>query len=152
MIRSMYPFWSAVIAALLAQCLKPVIYFGLHRKWKLSLIKDSGGFPSSHSALVTALSLSVGLQERFSSTLCAVALALAVIVQGVTHIRRVKHDSFTASLSVEKVKIRLNHADHKTVDFYFSMPLIHKHKSFHSKIHLKMTHPPPKNLSDDGRG
>ena len=70
MIRSMYPFWSAVIAALLAQCLKPVIYFGLHRKWKLSL----------HSALVTALSLSVGLQERFSSTLFAVTLALAVIV------------------------------------------------------------------------
>ena len=80
MIRSMYPFWSAVIAALLAQWLKPIIYFGLHRKWKLSLIKDSGGFPSSHSALVTALSLSVGLQERFSSTLFAVTLALAVIV------------------------------------------------------------------------
>ncbi|MBR3126721.1 MAG: divergent PAP2 family protein [Solobacterium sp.] len=80
MIRSMYPFWSAVIAALLAQCLKPIIYFGLHREWKFSLIKDSGGFPSSHSALVTALSLSVGLQERFSSTLFAVTLALAVIV------------------------------------------------------------------------
>ena len=47
-------------------------------KWSLAF--SSGGFPSSHSALVSALSLSVGLQEKFSSTIFAVTLALAVIV------------------------------------------------------------------------
>ena len=36
--------------------------------------------PSSHTALVTALALSVGLQEAFSSTIFAVTAALAVIV------------------------------------------------------------------------
>ena len=36
--------------------------------------------PSSHTAMVTALALSVGLQERFSSTIFAVTLALACIV------------------------------------------------------------------------
>ena len=80
MIKSMYPFWSAITAAVLAQLLKPVINYMKTGKWNLTLIKDSGGMPSSHTALVTALALSVGLQERFSSTIFAVTAALAVIV------------------------------------------------------------------------
>ena len=76
----MYPFWSAITAAVLAQLLKPVINYMKTGKWNLTLIKDSGGMPSSHTALVTALALSVGLQERFSSTIFAVTAALAVIV------------------------------------------------------------------------
>lgn len=80
MIRSMYPFWSALISAILAQVLKPILYYVVKRQWKWKLLKDSGGFPSSHSALVSALALSVGLQEAFKSTIFAVALSLAVIV------------------------------------------------------------------------
>ncbi len=80
MIRTMYPFWSAIISALLAQILKPIFYFVKHHEWRIGLTKDSGGFPSSHSALVSALTLSVGLQEQFSSTIFAVTLAFAVIV------------------------------------------------------------------------
>ena len=80
MLRTMYPFWSAILSAVLAQLLKPIVHYMKTGKWNLWLIKDSGGFPSSHSALVTALALSVGLQERFSSTLFVVTLALAVIV------------------------------------------------------------------------
>lgn len=40
----------------------------------------SGGFPSSHSALVSALAVSVGLTEQFRSSIFAVTLSLAVIV------------------------------------------------------------------------
>lgn len=80
MIRTMYPFWAAIVSAILAQFLKPVIYYLRKREWHWHLVHDSGGFPSSHSALVSALALSVGYQENFSSTLFAVALALAVIV------------------------------------------------------------------------
>ena len=80
MIKSMYPFWSAILSALLAQLLKPIIYYFKTGKWRLHLVIDSGGMPSSHTALVSALALSVGLQERFSSTLFAVTLVLAVIV------------------------------------------------------------------------
>ena len=80
MIRTMYPFWSAILAAVLAQFLKPFVYYFRARKWKWYLMKDSGGFPSSHSALVSALALSVGFHDRFSSTIFAVTLALAVIV------------------------------------------------------------------------
>ncbi len=76
----MYPFWSAILAAVLAQLLKPIVHYMKTGKWNLWLIKDSGGMPSSHTALVTALALSVGLQEAFSSTIFAVTAALAVIV------------------------------------------------------------------------
>jgi len=80
MIKSMYPFWSAILSALLAQLLKPIIYYFKTKKWNLHLVIDSGGMPSSHTALVSALALSVGLQEAFSSTIFAVTLVLAVIV------------------------------------------------------------------------
>lgn len=43
-------------------------------------MKASGGFPSSHSAMVSALALAVGLTEGFNSTLFAVTLSFAVIV------------------------------------------------------------------------
>lgn len=79
-VTEMYPFWSAIVAALLAQFLKPVFYWLLHKEWKWSLMIDSGGFPSSHSALVSALALSVGIRENFNSTIFAVTLSLACIV------------------------------------------------------------------------
>ncbi|MBE6122729.1 MAG: divergent PAP2 family protein [Solobacterium sp.] len=79
-IRSMYPFWSAIISAVIAQALKPFIFYFRKRVFRWRMAFDSGGFPSSHSALVSALALSVGLQEHFRSTIFAVALTLAVIV------------------------------------------------------------------------
>lgn len=78
--RVMVPFWSALTAAVIAQLLKPAISYITTGKWNWSLAHASGGFPSSHSALVSALALSVGMMEQFRSTIFAVALALAVIV------------------------------------------------------------------------
>ncbi len=79
-IRAMYPFWSGIVSVVLAQLLKPVFFFIVTKKWNWKLIKASGGFPSSHSAMVSALALSVGIQEHFRSTLFAIALTMAVIV------------------------------------------------------------------------
>ncbi len=76
----MYPFWSALIAAVIAQVLKPLIRAAIHREWKPNMVLESGGMPSSHSAMVTALALSVGIQENFRSTLFAVSTILAIIV------------------------------------------------------------------------
>ncbi|MDO4413951.1 MAG: divergent PAP2 family protein [Erysipelotrichaceae bacterium] len=78
--RSMKPFISAISAAVIAQLLKPLFYYIRHREWHWTLIKDSGGFPSSHSALVSALAISVGLNEQFRSPIFAVTLTMAVIV------------------------------------------------------------------------
>ena len=80
MIRNMYPFWSAITAAVIAQLLKPLLVYLRTGRWDWRLAKAAGGFPSSHSALVSALALSVGLHDKFSSTIFAVTAALAVIV------------------------------------------------------------------------
>lgn len=79
-IKAMYCFYSAICSAVLAQLLKPVIYYIWKREWHWNLAGATGGFPSSHSAMVSALALSVGLQENFSSPIFAVTLSFACIV------------------------------------------------------------------------
>lgn len=79
-LRSMRPFMSAMSAAVLAQALKPLFWWLRHKKWHWKLMGASGGFPSSHSAMVSALAVSVGMQEQFRSSIFAVTLTLAVIV------------------------------------------------------------------------
>ncbi|MBQ7992425.1 MAG: divergent PAP2 family protein [Solobacterium sp.] len=79
-LRSMRPFMSAMSAAVLAQALKPLFWWLRHKEWHWKLMGASGGFPSSHSAMVSALAVSVGMQEQFRSSIFAVTLTLAVIV------------------------------------------------------------------------
>lgn len=79
-LRTMAPFISAICAAVIAQLIKPVFYYMSHKEWHWKLITASGGFPSSHSALVSALAMSVGLTEQFRSSIFAVTLSLAAIV------------------------------------------------------------------------
>ena len=78
--RVMVPFWSALTAAVIAQLMKPAIGYLTTKKWNWALAHAAGGFPSSHSALVSALAVSVGLQEQFRSSIFAVTLAMATIV------------------------------------------------------------------------
>jgi acid phosphatase family membrane protein YuiD len=80
MLGFMYPFWAAIIANLIAQTLKPLFYYLRTKQWKPSLLFESGGFPSSHTSTVTALTLAVGIQEQFSSTIFAVTLTFGLIV------------------------------------------------------------------------
>ncbi len=80
MLGRMYPFYAALLANLLAQLLKPVFHYVRTRQWKPLLLIESGGFPSSHTSTVTALTLAVGIQENFSSTIFAVTLGFSLIV------------------------------------------------------------------------
>lgn len=80
MLGRMYPFYAALSANLLAQMLKPVFHYIRTRQWKPLLVIESGGFPSSHTSTVTALTLAVGIQENFSSTMFAVTLGFSLIV------------------------------------------------------------------------
>lgn len=80
MLSYMYPFWAALTAMISAQFAKPFYHWLLKREWKWALMKASGGFPSSHSAAVSALALAVGIQENFSSTIFAVTLTFAMII------------------------------------------------------------------------
>lgn len=78
-LHMMYAFWAFALAIASAQLIKPLFGYITKRAWKWHLIVESGGFPSSHTAGVTALSLSIGLREGFSSPLFAVVLAFSII-------------------------------------------------------------------------
>ena len=71
---------TAVGALLLAQVLKVGIVMLVQGKLELSLLLNSGGMPSSHSALVAALAVGIGKEYRFDSASFAMAVVFALIV------------------------------------------------------------------------
>ncbi len=73
-------FVSAFFGWLLAQAMK----FGFHylrtRKIDFYVIVSTGGMPSSHSAMVSALATSIGISRGFADPVFALALGFALIV------------------------------------------------------------------------
>jgi acid phosphatase family membrane protein YuiD len=70
----------AVTAALGAQLLKCGVNLVFQKPVDFRLLVHTGGMPSSHSALVASVAVSVGLIDGYRSTTFAVAFALAAIV------------------------------------------------------------------------
>ena len=77
---SLYPLVTALLSNILAQVLKTVVYYYRTGKWDFHWVIASGGFPSSHSSTVTALSLSIGIPEGFDSAIFAVTTIFSFIV------------------------------------------------------------------------
>ena len=77
---SLYPLVTALLSNILAQVLKTLVYYYRTGKWDFHWVIASGGFPSSHSSTVTALSLSIGIQEGFDSAIFAVTTIFSFIV------------------------------------------------------------------------
>ncbi|XP_021899775.1 uncharacterized protein LOC110816059 [Carica papaya] len=75
-----YPLISALLAFVIAQSTKLFTSWYKERRWDLKQLVGSGGMPSSHSATVAALAMSVGFQEGFGGSLFATALILACVV------------------------------------------------------------------------
>jgi acid phosphatase family membrane protein YuiD len=83
------PLVAAAVAWALAQIVKvPLDYYFTHEiNW--SLLLSAGGMPSSHSALVTALTWTLGLQYGFDSPAFAVsAILAAIVIYDATGVRR----------------------------------------------------------------
>ncbi len=70
----------ALVACLIAQTTKLVVELVKHRKMDLRVLIATGGMPSSHSALVTALATGVGQTVGWASPEFALAAAFALIV------------------------------------------------------------------------
>ncbi|MDX2100524.1 MAG: divergent PAP2 family protein [Leptolyngbyaceae cyanobacterium bins.59] len=70
----------AITASLVAQSIKLVVDVVKNHKLNLRILVDTGGMPSSHSALVTALATGVGQTMGWSSTEFAIACLFAAIV------------------------------------------------------------------------
>ncbi|GLT30131.1 hypothetical protein SLA2020_049490 [Shorea laevis] len=75
-----YPLISALVAFAVAQSSKFFTSWYRERRWDFKQLVGSGGMPSSHSATVSALAASIGLQEGFGGTLFATSLILAFVV------------------------------------------------------------------------
>lgn len=74
------PLVAAIIANLLAQLIKPFYYYFRKGKFDLRYFWASGGFPSSHTSFVSALSLAVGFHSGFNTVLFATCAAFSLIV------------------------------------------------------------------------
>ncbi|EDX78417.1 conserved hypothetical protein [Coleofasciculus chthonoplastes PCC 7420] len=70
----------ALIACLVAQLLKLLVELTKDRKFNLRTLVTTGGMPSAHSALVTALAAGVGQTMGWASPDFAIATIFAVIV------------------------------------------------------------------------
>ena len=72
-------FWS-LLSCLIAQFFKIVFYFFTTGEIRFGIILETGGMPSSHSALITGAASGIGYELGFDSAIFALAVAVALIV------------------------------------------------------------------------
>ncbi|WP_034384439.1 divergent PAP2 family protein [Deinococcus sp. YIM 77859] len=81
--------WTAVFASTSAQVLKVLLILLMEGRWRPAAFMETGGMPSSHSAMVAALTTGVALTQGLGSPLFAVSAVFALIVMydatGVRH-------------------------------------------------------------------
>lgn len=68
------------LAWLIAQVLKVFFFMMKNHKFDIERLVGAGGMPSSHSALVVALCVSLSIEEGLNSPLVALAIIFACIV------------------------------------------------------------------------
>ena len=72
-------FWS-LLSCLLAQLLKIVFNFFSNGEIRFGIMFETGGMPSSHSALITGATSGIGYEIGFDSSIFALSVAVALIV------------------------------------------------------------------------
>lgn len=90
---------NAVISWITAQVLKVIIYALVNRRLDIRRLFGDGGMPSGHSATVTALAVTAGLECGLDSAAFAVSAILAIIVM---------HDAMGVRLEAGKHAKALN--------------------------------------------
>ena len=71
---------AAFAGAFVAQFLKPFLLLPFERKFNPGLFFSTGGMPSSHSAMVMALTTSIYMTEGISSLAFAVSITFSLII------------------------------------------------------------------------
>lgn len=72
--------WLPIFAGVIVQAFKLLTFWRRYRRIDFRILVQTGGMPSSHSAVVTALATAVGIREGTGSTLFAMACILAAVV------------------------------------------------------------------------
>lgn len=80
---------TAFIASTAAQFIKVLLVLVLYGRWRPEAFMETGGMPSSHSALVAALTTGIGIEKGVSDPLFAVCAVFSSIIMydatGVRH-------------------------------------------------------------------
>lgn len=74
-----YPLIAAILSNITAQILKPLFNYLRTGKRDFSLTLESGGFPSSHTAMVVGLTFALGYQEGFDSIPFFITMVFSLI-------------------------------------------------------------------------
>ena len=86
-IANFYPLIAAISAMLTSQLIKILITKSSSKK--STSLTQAGGMPSSHSALITAATLSIGLNDGFNSSIFFISVVLSLVViydaRGIRH-------------------------------------------------------------------
>ncbi len=72
-------FWS-LFSCITAQVLKVLFNFFSNGEFRLSIMFETGGMPSSHSALITSLTAGLGLDLGFDNPIFALSIGISLIV------------------------------------------------------------------------
>ena len=84
-----FPIIASFSAMIISQLIKLSTMLIRKKKIHWSSLSRSGGMPSSHSALITAITLSLGIKEGINSSLFFIAIVMSFIViydaRGIRH-------------------------------------------------------------------
>ena len=84
-----YPLIASITAMLVSQSIKLLLMMLSKRPVYFAALSRSGGMPSSHSALITSITLCMGLKEGFDSNYFFISIILSFIViydaRGIRH-------------------------------------------------------------------
>ncbi len=88
-LTSNVPLMAALAATVVAQLLKVMLVLLAERRWAPERMLDTGGMPSSHSAAVAALAISLGILHGWGSPAFAISAVLgSIVMYDATGIRR----------------------------------------------------------------
>ena len=98
---------NALLAWATAQLLKFFIYLAVNRTIDWKRLTGDGGMPSGHSATVTALAVTSGLEYGYDSPVFAVCVILAVIVMQLRDAGKITAEIAKAKAETEFEKYRV---------------------------------------------
>jgi hypothetical protein len=102
---------AAIVSGVAAQALKPFVDALQKRGFNVLRILDTGGMPSSHTAVVTTLTTGVAYYQGVSSPLFGVSLIMSLyFIFEATGLRQeVGHQARVLNEVVERLKVKGSH-------------------------------------------
>lgn len=119
------PLWVAVFSFAAAQLSKILISLIKVKHFEIGKIMASGGMPSSHTAFITALTISIGKTTGFDTPLFAACAALSCIVMyDAAGVRRSAGDqAVLVNLIVDKIEEMGIEMDERIKEFLGHKPI-----------------------------